>query len=110
MCSLEIKSGGLEILNLTKATELYTGQEAKLKCIASYFVKIVNTNMLLGGKLRNHTNVVCQYDGPNPRWVDEITGLEVVCDKECLKDEDCVQPNLHFCINHRYQYIYSNRI
>ena len=92
----------LEILNAGAATDLYTGQKAKLRCMASHFIKVVNSNMLLGGKLKNHTNVVCQYDGPIPRWIDERSGLEVVCDKECLKDEDCVEVNMHFCINHRY--------
>ena len=108
MCKLEMKNGQLEDLSDGDGTEIYSGQTATLQCSALSFVKVSTTNTLLNGNLANKTNVICKYDGRQPRWVDELTGSEVVCDKECFNDEDCIQTNMRFCIDHRYDEYYSS--
>ena len=102
MCKLEMKNGQLlEVLSSGNGTDTYSGQKAELQCSVLSVVKVSATNMLLNGKLTNKTNVICKYRGRQPTWVDEASGDEVVCDKECFNDEDCVQTNMRFCIDHR---------
>ena len=106
LCKQEIKNGELEDLNVAnkvhrKKREIYSGQKAILHCSVSFFIKVLTTNMILNGHLTNKTSIVCKYEGRQPKWVDEATGNEIVCDKECFSDKDCVQTNMHFCLNHR---------
>ena len=101
MCTLETRNGYLETLRSEEGNEMYSGQMANLKCEELSFVKLAETNVMLMGHPMNSTYVVCEYDERQPKWVDNETGEEVVCDKECFNDEDCIHPGMGFCIDHR---------
>ena len=98
---METRNGHFETLQSEQGNETYSGQKANLKCDKLSFVKLADTNVMLRGHLMNSTYVVCKYDGGEPKWVDGVSGEEVVCDKECFSDEDCIQTDMGFCIDHR---------
>ena len=101
MCATEIKNGHLKMYDNQGGDDKFSGQNANLVCEPSYFLKVFDTNMVLNGNLSNETSVVCKYIGRDARWIDTATEQEVTCNKECLKDDDCTQKDVGFCINHR---------
>ena len=93
------------MLNGVEESAMFSGQKASLKCEPLSVLKVETTNMLLNGNINSETDVVCKYEGRQPKWVDEATREEVICDKECVRDEDCAQKDFGFCIDHRYDIV-----
>ena len=103
-CQNTFTGGFLTEITKSNGTSRYSGQKAILQCNEQSFVKVATSEMILNGHLTNTTRVVCKYQGRLPIWVDEVTDEGVICDKECVQDEDCSQKDLGFCIDHRYEY------
>ena len=101
-CQNTFTGGFLTQITESNGTSRYSGQKAILQCNEQSFVKVATSEMILNGHLTNTTRVVCKYQGRLPIWVDEVTDEGVICDKECVQDEDCSQKDLGFCFDHRY--------
>ena len=103
-CQNRFIGGFLTQITESNGTSRYSGQKAILQCNEQSFVKVATSEMILNGRLTNTTRVVCKYQGRLPIWVDEVTDEGLICDKECVQDEDCSQTDLGFCIDHRYEH------